>query len=85
MDQCTYQKVSGSKIYFLILYVDDILRATNDKGSLYEVKQFISKNFDMNDMGGACYVICIKIHRDRFHVIFGLSQEAHINKVLERF
>ena len=35
MDQCIYQKVSGSKICFLILYVDDILLATNDKGLLY--------------------------------------------------
>ena len=33
-----YQKVSGSKICFLMLYVDDILLATNDKGLLYEVK-----------------------------------------------
>ena len=38
MDQCIYQKVNGSKIYFLALYVDDILLETNDKGLLYEVK-----------------------------------------------
>ena len=31
MDQCIYQKVSGSKIYFLIPYVDDILLASNNK------------------------------------------------------
>ena len=36
MDQCIYQKVSGSKICFLVLYVDDILLATNDKGLLHE-------------------------------------------------
>ena len=85
MDQCIYQKVSGSKICFLILYVDDILLATNDKGFLHEVKQFLSKNFDMKDMGEASYVIGIKIHRDRLRGIFGLSQETYINKVLERF
>ena len=85
MDQCIYQKVSGSKICFLILYVDDILLATNDKGLLHEVKQFLSKNFDMKDMGNASYVIGIKIHRDRFQGILGLSQETYINKVLERF
>ena len=66
MDQCIYQKVSGSKIYFLILYVDDILLATNYKGLLHEVKQFLSKKFDMKDMGDATYVIGIKIHRDGF-------------------
>ncbi|RVW64274.1 Retrovirus-related Pol polyprotein from transposon TNT 1-94 [Vitis vinifera] len=62
------QLVSGSKVCFLVLYVDDILLATNDKGFLYEVKQFLSKNFDMKDMGEASYVIGIKIHRDRFQV-----------------
>ena len=85
MNQCIYQKVSGSKIFFLVLYVDDILLATNDKGLLYEVKQFLSKNFDMKDMGEASYVLGIKIHRERSRGILGLAQETYINKVLERF
>ena len=56
-----------------MLYVDDILLATNDKGLLYEVKQCLSKNFDMKDMGEASYVIGIKIHRERSRGILGLS------------
>ncbi|RVW74899.1 Retrovirus-related Pol polyprotein from transposon TNT 1-94 [Vitis vinifera] len=51
MDQCIYLKVSGSKVCFLVLYVDDILLATNNKGLLHEVKQFLSKKFDMKEMG----------------------------------
>ena len=85
MDQCIYQKVSGSKICFLMLYVDDILLATNDKGLLYGVKQFLSKNFDTKDMGEASYVIGIMIHRERSRGILGLSQDTYINKVLEIF
>ena len=73
MDQCIYQKVSGSKICFLVLYMDDILLATDDKSLLYEVKQFLLKNFDMKDMGEASYVIGIKIHRERSRRILGLS------------
>ena len=38
MDNCIYHKISGSKIFFLVLYVDDIFLATNDMGTLYEVK-----------------------------------------------
>ena len=51
MDNCIDHKISENKICFLVLYVDDILLATNDMGTLYEVKQFLSKNFDMKDMG----------------------------------
>ena len=43
MDKCIYQKVSGSNICFLVLYVGDILLATNDKGLLYEVKQSLQE------------------------------------------
>ena len=82
MDQCIYQKVRGSKICFPVLYVDDILLATNDKGLLYEVKQFLFKKFDMKDMGEASYVIGIKIQRERSRGILGLSQETYINKLL---
>ncbi|RVW71052.1 Retrovirus-related Pol polyprotein from transposon TNT 1-94 [Vitis vinifera] len=56
----------GSKVCFFVLCVDDILLATNDKGLLHEMKQFLSKNFDMKDIGEASYVISIKIHRDKF-------------------
>ena len=85
MDRCICHKISGSKIIFLVLYVDDILLATNDFGMLHEVKQFLSKNFDMKDMGEAAYVIGIEIHRNQSQGILGLSQKAYINKVLEKF
>ena len=64
MDQCIYYKISGSKTCFFVLHVDDISLATNDKGMMHGMKQFISKNFDMKDMGNASYVISIKIPRE---------------------
>ena len=39
----------------------------------------------MKNMSEASYVIGIKIHRDRFQGILGLSQETYINKLLKRF
>jgi hypothetical protein len=38
VDQCIYLKISGSKVIFLVLYVDDILLASNDLGLLHETK-----------------------------------------------
>ena len=63
--------------------MDDILLASNDKGLLHEVKQFLSKKFDMKNMGEVSYVVGIKIHRDKARCVLGLAQETYLNKVLE--
>ena len=47
----------GVSLFFLILYVDDILLASSDLGLLHETKKFLSKNFEMKDVGEATYVI----------------------------
>jgi hypothetical protein len=65
VDQCIYLKVSGSKVIFLVLYVDDILLASNDLGLLHDTKQFLSQNFEIKDLDEVSYVIGIEIHRDR--------------------
>lgn len=41
IDDSVYHKFSGSKYIFLVLYVDDILLATNDIGMLHETKRFL--------------------------------------------
>ena len=65
VDRCIYMKVVGSKFIILVLYVDDILLAASDLGLLHDVKNYLSSNFEMKDMGEASYVIGIEIFRDR--------------------
>ncbi|CAN6447027.1 unnamed protein product [Victoria cruziana] len=84
-DECVYQKFSGSKFVFLLLYVDDILIASNDMGLLHETKKFLSTKFDMKDLGDASFVLGIQIFRDRSRDILGLSQKTYIDKVLQRY
>ena len=50
VDSCIYLKISGRKFIFLILYVDDILLASNDLVFLMDVKRMLSQNFDMKDL-----------------------------------
>ena len=64
IDRYIYRKIIESKFIFIILYVDDILLATSDLGILGETKDFLSKNFEMKDMGKAPYVIGIEIFHD---------------------
>ena len=85
VDHCIYLKVSGSKFIILILYVDDILLASNDLGIIHETKEYLKNNFDMKDMGEATFVIGIEIYRDRSRGLLGLSQESYIKNILKRF
>ena len=84
-DECIYHKFSGSKYFFLILYVDDILLAINDLNLLRDAKQFMSNTFEMKDLGNASYVIGIQIYRDHSKDILRLSQKGYIKKLLKRY
>ena len=72
-------------ITFLVLYVDDILLIGNDVGMLSSVKAWLSKNFSMNDLGEATYVLGIRIYRDRSRRLLGLSQSMYIDTIVKWF
>jgi Reverse transcriptase (RNA-dependent DNA polymerase) len=70
---------------FLVLYVDDLLLASNDINMILETKKFLYKFFEMIDLGEASYVLGLKIHRDCSQGILGLTQQAYIEKVIKRY
>ena len=84
-DHCVYVKRSKEKFVILSLYVDDILLASNNKEYVQIIKEWLSSNFDMKDMGEAAYILGVKIERDRSKKMLALSQEHYIKKVLEKF
>ena len=57
VDNFMYHEFNGSKHIFLILYVDDILVAYNDKGLLHGIKRFLSNTFKMKDLDD---VFCVR-------------------------
>ena len=84
-DACIYNKVSGSSVAFLILYVDDILLIGNNTNFLDSIKGYLNKNFSMKDLGEVAYILGIKIYRDRSRRLIGLSQSTYLDKVLKKF
>jgi hypothetical protein len=81
-----FMQSSGmGNLFFLILYVDDILLASSDVSLLLETKRVLSSNFDMKDLGEASFILGIEIHRDRRKGVLGLSQKAYLEKVLKKF
>jgi hypothetical protein len=84
-EPCVYKKVSGSVIVFLVLYVDDILLIRNDIPMIEAIKSSLRKSFLMKDLGEVAYILGIKIYRDRSKMLIVLSEDAYIDKILNRF
>ncbi|KAJ9560437.1 hypothetical protein OSB04_005597 [Centaurea solstitialis] len=84
-EPCVYTKFSGSIVTFLVLYVDDILLIGNNVPTLQSVKSWLSKCFQMKDLGEAAYILGIKIYRNRSKRFIGLSQSTYIDKILKKF
>ena len=79
------QKVSGSLVAFLVMYVDDILLIGNDIEMISSVKLWLIKSFSMKDFREASYILGIKIYHDRSKSIIGLPQSLYADKMLRRF
>ena len=84
-EPCVYKRIQGTKVVFLVLYVDDILLIGNDIEVLSSVKGWLQKQFDMKDLGEANYILRIKLLRDRKNKVLALSQVLYIDKILARF
>ena len=79
-EPCVYKKVSGSAVTFVVLYVDDILLIGNDVGMLQSTRTWLSNQFSMKDLGGASFILGIKIYRDRSTRMIELSQSITYTK-----
>ena len=84
-EPCVYKRIQGTKVVFLVLYVDDILLIGNNIEVLSSVKGWLQKQFDMKDLGEANYILGIKLPRDRKNKVLALSQALYIDKILARF
>ena len=73
VDGCIYHKVCGINYIFLILYVNDILHATNDITLLHNTKIFLFSNLEMKFFGDCSFVSGIEI----FLMIFSVYHKRN--------
>ena len=76
---------SNDDFIILLLYINDMLIIGRVARKIDDLKKKLSKSFAMKDLGSAKQILGIKISRDRMNGKLWVSQEAYIEKVLERF
>nr|ABA91121.1 retrotransposon protein, putative, Ty1-copia subclass [Oryza sativa Japonica Group] len=83
-DKCVYYRYGGGEGVILCLYVDDILIFGTSLNVIEEVKDYLSKSFEMKDLGEADVILNIKLQRGDEGGIT-LVQSHYVDKVLSRF
>jgi hypothetical protein len=63
-DKCVYYRYVGGEDVILCLYVDDILIFGNNINVIKEVKDFLSSNIEIKDLGEADVILNIKLVRE---------------------
>ena len=84
-EPCLFIWRDKSKIAILLLYVDDMIVASNHPPKLQEICETLHSVFEMSDLGEPKLFLGMNIRRDRDHTILELSQREYILKILNRF
>ena len=73
-----------SENLIILIFVDDIVFFAQDLASIQEAKIWLSKEFEMVDLGDLRLFLGMHITRDRVKRTLFLYQERYITKILER-
>ena len=84
-DHCCYFKKTGASYLILLLYVDDMLVVGSPMDEISSLKERLSREFAMNDLGAGKQTLGMRINMDRKNRKLKLSQAEYVAMVLERF
>jgi hypothetical protein len=85
-DSCVFfRRLPDGSFIYLLLYVDDMLIAVKGVSEINRLKQQLSGEFEMKDLGAAKRILGMEISRNRVDGKLFLNQKSYVLKVLERF
>ena len=84
-DHCIYIKRNDETMVFVVLYVDDLIIASNDDGLMAETKRILSERFEMTDLGELKYFLGIEIEQDLNNGLITMRQTKFLKSILAKF
>ena len=81
-DSVLFLRCTGKGTILLLLYVDDMIITSDDLSGIQELKNFLSQNFEMKDLGHLSYFLGLEITSsdDGFY----LTQAKYTSDLLSR-
>lgn len=82
-EPCLYTRIQGGEHLLVLVFVDDILIASEKEDRITRFKSELKKEFDLKDYGRAKYFLGMDIKRN--DSVIKLSQEKYVKDILENF
>ena len=82
-DPCLFTKFVENSVIYLLVWVDDIVLASNDPTLMTDTKSHLSRTFKMTDLGVLAHFLGIDFRRINGQIF--MSQEEYILKILTKF
>ena len=83
-DPCLYMSTEG-EMFLIAIYVDDILLAGKSIERLNAVKQALSQQFQVKDMGELHYFLGVKVVQEHKAGIVWIGQQSYTENILRKF
>ncbi|KAI9913560.1 hypothetical protein PsorP6_006569 [Peronosclerospora sorghi] len=80
---CVFVRHEGYFPMYLVLYVDELLIGCPDNAIADGIRAKLAKNFTLNDLGDACYILGIEMDYDCEAGTLHLCQSQFIQRLIE--
>lgn len=83
-DPCIYTSEEGDEVFYIGVYVDDIVLAGRNETRIREVKKQLSSKFDIKDLGRLSYFLGMSIIQNQEKKETWIGQPAYTEKLLTK-
>ena len=83
-DPCIYYKDTGDEVFYMGVYVDDIILAGKSESKMKQVKTDLSRKFDTKDLGKLSYFLGMKIEQNELNGSVWIGQCAYTESLLNK-
>ncbi|KAH0818354.1 hypothetical protein GEV33_004437 [Tenebrio molitor] len=84
-DPCVYINKEDGNIVIVVIYVDDLMVASDNPKKLQRLKLELSKSFEMKDLGPLSFCLGIEFTQNVEKQTITMSQSKYIKEILSRF
>lgn len=84
-DPRIYYKDTNGEVFYMGVYVDDIILAVKSGSNIKQVKADLSREFDTKNLGKLSYFLRMKIEQNEQNGSVWIGQRAYTESLLKRF